>query len=557
MMHDKEKKLSSYIDCLNEEKKPKEHGSKMESSEMEELFETVRLVRSLKEPSIPDDNYVKDLFGSINMEVPKEKVSSKPRKRWLYGMTFAAAAVALIFTLNAVRPFYKPNMVYAMEQAFKGVKAYHGILEVVETNAEGKSTTQSKVEVWADKEGRYYVKGLEGAQKDLITINDGQKKWQIQPQEKEVEVFTAFPDPYSFTFEIGKEIEYVRNAVNTKVIGDEAVAGRPATMMEVTPEGGRPYKIWIDKETKMPLQKESAMEYALQYKVRYASMGFTEAVPSELLAYSVPKGFKEIDTNSEQIVSSMEDAKKIVGFTPKTPQNIPDAFIRSSIAALDNVKSVKINYTSEDNKVKVSVLQKMASEELKPSSMAVLGKINNSTAEVQSPIQNEAGVLQGGGAYAGVTDISSVRWQQDGFEYAVVGNVSLEELTLFIKVIANGEVELSSKDQAADKPQVDVPFDLKAEEVDQKKTDSGHSPWKLDPTFVAQVFASLKISPEGIQGDYPIKYEELKIVQNTGKVAVIEVSGDKTPVRRIYLKRFIRQDNTGIWTVVGYDPAHK
>lgn len=557
MMHDKEKKLSSYIDSLNEEKKPKEHGSGIELPEVEELFETVRLVRSLKKPSIPDNNYTKNLTDSINRELLKEKASVKPRKRWFYGIATAAAAVALIFTLNAVKPFNKTNAVYAMEQAFNGVKAYHGILEVVETNAEGKSATQLKIEVWADKAGRYYAKNLEGAQKDLITINDGQKKWQVQPLDKEVEVFAAFPDPYSFTFEIGKEIEYVKNAVNTKVVGEEAIAGRPADVVEVTPQGGSPYKIWIDKETKMPIQRESAMEYALQYKVRYVSMDFTEAVPSELLAYSVPKGFKEIDTNSEQIVSSMEDAKKIVGFTPKTPQNIPDEFIRSSIAALDNVKSVKINYTSEDNKVKVSVLQKMASEELKPSSMAVLGKINNSTAEVQSPIQNEAGVLQGGGAYAGVTGISSVRWQQDGFEYAVVGNVSLEELTLFIKAIANGEVELSSKDQAADKPQVDVPFDLKAEEGDQKNTDSGHSPWKLDPTFVAQAFASLKISPEGIQGDYPIKYEELKIVQNTGKVAVIEVSGDKTPVRRIYLKRLIRQDNTGIWTVVGYDPAHK
>jgi hypothetical protein len=109
-------------------------------------------------------------------------------------------------------------------------------------------------------------------------------------------------------------------------------------------------------------------------------------------------------------------------------------------------------------------------------------------------------------------------------------------------------------EQSSIKPQVEVPVDLEAEEGAQKNVDAGHSPWKLDPAFVAQVFVSLKISPEGIQGEYPIKYEELKIVQNTGKEAVIDVSGSNTPIKRVYLKHLVRQDNTGIWTVVGYDP---
>lgn len=112
-------------------------------------------------------------------------------------------------------------------------------------------------------------------------------------------------------------------------------------------------------------------------------------------------------------------------------------------------------------------------------------------------------------------------------------------------------------EQSLSKLQIEVPVDLKAEEGDQKNADAGHSPWKLDPVFVAQVFASLKLSPKGIQGDYPIKYEELKFIQNNGKEAVVEVGGNKTIIRRVYLKRLIRQDSTGIWTVVGYDPVVK
>lgn len=168
--------------------------------------------------------------------------------------------------------------------------------------------------------------------------------------------------------------------------------------------------------------------------------------------------------------------------------------------------------------------------------MAVLGKINNNVAEIQSPIESQEGVLQGGGAYSGVTDITSVRWQEDGFEYAVIGNTSLEELTLFIKGLTNGAVELSLKEEAGDKPKVKVPVDLEIEKAEQKSVDAGHSPWKLDPAFVSQVFVSLKISPEGIVGDYPIEYEEFKVIKNTGKEAIVEVGGDKTP--KIFLPLF-------------------
>lgn len=555
-MSDEERKLSSYIDSLNEEKKPKEHEGGADTQEIEDIYETVRLVRSLKEPDMPNNNYGEKLAGEIRNRLIKEKDSKKYRSRWLLVLTSAAAVVILVVIFNFTLLFDKTNMVYAMDKVFKTVKAYHGILEVVETNAAGESKLQSRVEVWADKEGRYYVKGLEGSQKDLTTVNNGQVKWQIQPNENEVNIFSAFPDPYSFTFEIGKEIDDIKNAIQTKVIGDDIVAGRDALVMEVTPQGGSSYKVWIDKESKMPLQKQSSMENSLQYKVSYKDIDFSEAIPSELLTYKKPEGFKEITTNSEMVISSMGEVEKIVGYTPNLPKNIPATYTQSSMAIVNDAKVVKINYTSSSSRNKIVVLVGKSTNRFIPTSMAVLGKINNNPAEIQSPVQSETGVLVGGGAYAGIADTTSVRWQEDGFEYAVVGNVTLDELTIFIKGLTNGDVELShSNEQSLDKPKVEVPVDIKIEEADQKSVDAGHSPWKLDPIFVAQVFVSLKISPEGIAGEYPIKYEELKIIQNTGKYAVVEVSGEKTPIRKVYLKRLIRQDNTGIWTVVGYDPA--
>ena len=86
----------------------------------------------------------------------------------------------------------------------------------------------------------------------------------------------------------------------------------------------------------------------------------------------------------------------------------------------------------------------------------------------------------------------------------------------------------------------------------QQQVDAGSSPWQLDPVQVAFTFAILQISPEGINGEPPLDYKSFKVSTNTGTDAVIQVS--EGPTKTIYLKRLIRQDQSGIWTVVGYDP---
>lgn len=121
------------------------------------------------------------------------------------------------------------------------------------------------------------------------------------------------------------------------------------------------------------------------------------------------------------------------------------------------------------------------------------------------------------------------------------------------EVETNGTVEFSSINNRSN-PKVKVPVDLEVVKGEQKNVDEGHSPWKLDPSYVAQVFVSLQISPEGITGEYPVKENQLKVIENNGVEAIIEISGDKIPTKRVYLKKLIRQDLTGIWTVVGYDP---
>lgn len=554
-MDKNEKKLSEYIDKLNAEKMPDEHECLPDSPELEELMDTVRKIRSLKEPALPDADYPKKLARVVSAQLSQKSAAGKRKWTWLAGAAAVAAVAVLVFVLNFVLYSGRTDIVYAMEQAYKEVKAYHGILSIVETNLNGEETLQAMREVWADSEGRYYVKELQGFQKGLITVNNGEKKWQVSPAEEQVYIFPSFPDPYKFTLELGNEIKDAKNAEQIKAVGEEMVAGRETSVFEVLPRGGESYKIWIDKETNLPLQKESAMMNAIQYRVTYTSIEFGDNIPGELLAYSLPQGFKEIDKNPELQVGSVEEVAETAGFTPQIPQNVPGGYTRNGMAVTGDMKTVKLSYISQDKKSRVIILQKKATDEFKPASTAVLGKVGGNTAEIQSPVQDSPGVLEGG-MYSGMADIRSIRWQESGFEYAVIGDAPMNELISFIESITTGPVEIPPEnEETPEKPQIEVPVDLKVEKNEQKSVDAGHSPWKLDPVYVAQVFVSLKISPEGIEGEYPVSYEDMEVVKNNGIEAVVEISGDNTPVRRVYLKRLIRQDSTGIWTVVGYDPV--
>lgn len=105
-------------------------------------------------------------------------------------------------------------------------------------------------------------------------------------------------------------------------------------------------------------------------------------------------------------------------------------------------------------------------------------------------------------------------------------------------------------------PQIKIPVDLDVIKNDQEQVDEGHSPWQLDPLQVTMTFISLEIYPEGINGDFPVQSDELEIIAE-GSQAMVEVNSDKTGIIKVYLEQLVKQDEIGIWTVIGYDADEK
>lgn len=73
-----EERLSDFIDRLNEERKPAENEYTTESEELKDLFSAVKLVRTLKEPAMPEAGFERRLIGYVTEK--RRRKAGKTRK---------------------------------------------------------------------------------------------------------------------------------------------------------------------------------------------------------------------------------------------------------------------------------------------------------------------------------------------------------------------------------------------------------------------------------------------------------------------------------------------
>lgn len=567
----KEKFISDYIDKLNQEQVPGKEG--LDDENVKELTNTIRALKKLKEPVYPQEGFEKQLpenmWRTYKGEEEKNTAGITGRKeiivkkrRFAPAFWGVAAAAAVFLGVFYLKDSYLTggNPVYAMEQAYEKANAYHGILTITSINGEGERSIQAVREVWADKEGRYYVKELQGLEEGLITANNNREKWQLKPKDNYISLYTAFPDNYTFTFEIGKEVQQLKTAAKVTEESKTTISGQRAVLYKVTPKGGDTYSIWIDDKTGIPLKKQTALVNGIAYEVSYSDIEYTKSIPAEYLSYGDLKGYVVNREENWQICATMEEAEELSGFEIELPMVSAISYKVSEISANAEDKAIKVYYGLDGQENKVAVIERGVDLATKNSG-AVNGVIGSMKAEIltnaaKTDIEansNSVGIINGltAESFGNQNTITSITWQQNKREYQVIGNGSMDEINVFIKGLT-GEKAVLSKESLST-PQVKVDYDIKSEEQTQKQVDAGHQPWKLDPAFVAQVFTSLLIQPEGIKGEYPIPYEDFKIIKNTGSSIIVEVDNKKSPVSKVYLKQLVRQDSTGIWTVIGYD----
>jgi hypothetical protein len=321
------------------------------------------------------------------------------------------------------------------------------------------------------------------------------------------------PDPVKSGFDLRDEAQRAKQYPHI-VVGSEIIAGREAVKLAILPPGGLEYYLWIDTETNLPVQLQTAMQNALQTTYTFTSLEPNTQLDPQIFAYQTPEGYKVVENDPGQLVSTIEEAVAISRLTPLLLPEAPDRiFAFSDRIVLDYGDTI--------------VVETAAQGSFEPAANSALGTAAGNPLEVWW---------------------ERLRWRQDGLEIQIEGAKRVE----LARQIAP---DLTLPDAAQDmvnKAQIKVPLDLAIVKADQQQVDRGSSPWQLDPLQVSLTFVNLKVTPEGIQGEPKIPFSAFKLGANNGAQAVVEVSAG--PIKQVYLERLIRQDETGIWSVVGYDP---
>ena len=204
-----EEKLSNYIDALNNEQEP-EVAANDNDQEFEKLMETVQLVRTLREPTLPDEGYPKRLAQNVAGKIAKEKPASfRKSAKSIKGIPLAMTALAaglLMFVLVNWLGFFNQDVVYAMEKAVAQLNNYHGVLEMRTRNAAGEEWLVRRVELWSEAD-KYAIKQDDGT----LTVNNGQQEWQINHEDKKVILLPLLPDTTGNNFDLRDEAKGQNN----------------------------------------------------------------------------------------------------------------------------------------------------------------------------------------------------------------------------------------------------------------------------------------------------------------------------------------------------------
>ncbi len=508
-----EEELDRAIDAMNRERRPRA----VREARMAELLSVVRRLRSLRRP---------EQFGAAAGSLAEQRRRRVAVRLW--PRLAGAAALAVVLAVGALAapwpvtgPYgfmgrlFQRDIAYAMDRAVSHLGGYHGTMAVIQTTKDGQEWLIRKVEVWSFGD-KYATQQDDG----VVTVYNGDRRWQVRPQDRTVTLLPLVQAQATGRWDLRDQANQVMQYPHPEV-GREEVAGRQAVHLRIEPPAGLPYDLWIDAETKLPLQIKTAMQNAIQTSWTFTSFDTMDRAGGQgglpaIFTYKVPEGYKVVDKGSGQVVFTVNDAVALSGITPLLPTEGPDRIVASA-------DTVILDYGD------TTIAEKKAAGPFEPTAWAVLGKAAGGVLEVLR---------------------DTLRWQQGGLEITVQG---ARRLALGTELASDLTVPSTDGEDPSTQAQVKVPVDMEVVRNTQVQVDGGHSPWYLDPLQVAFTFVNLQISPGGIQGTPKLSYDALKVTQNNGIAAVVDIQSGG-PTKRVYLKKLVRPDFSGIWSVVGYDP---
>lgn len=252
-------------------------------------------------------------------------------------------------------------------------------------------------------------------------ISRGADSWDVDESRKRV-VMTenkAAVDPV----EVVDDIALVDTNYRALRTASDNVADRRTDVVDLVSKytGERAMRLWIDSETHIVLAKEAYhSDGSLAWRTRYDAIRYTDAIPAELFAQSVPGDFARVRGRSYGQPTDFAQAAAAAGFKPITPKYLPEGFalFGADVSTIRGVRSLHLIYS--DGIRPVSLFEN-------PTGRAIdFGTMKTHTTSFDG---HEASYVHDGPTML-------LAWREHGLAFALVGDLELHDMvSIAISVI--------------------------------------------------------------------------------------------------------------------------
>jgi outer membrane lipoprotein-sorting protein len=283
-----------------------------------------------------------------------------------------------------------------------------------------------KAEVWEKSPDKLRAEVLESSRPQLVgtlLVADGQQGWYYEPGRNVVMAGSLgemeTPLPQELLVELQSVIQYVLDASNVELAGQETIAGHDTYKLILTPReegeqgpfpGNGTATLWVDKEQWMVLRAEYEASAFGRGSVEVQSYELDPGLPADLFRFEVPEGATVIDLESQEPVPlTLDEAKEQAGFALLVPDYVPAG--TTLVEVFKSGESIILRYDHSPD-VAFTVIQG-----LEPAGPPPLGQSQGVTVRGQSAtlVSDEAG----GNTF--------LYWTEGEVTITVAGHIGLDE----------------------------------------------------------------------------------------------------------------------------------
>ncbi len=353
-------------------------------------------------------------------------------RKALTTLTLLLLLIPVLFVSGCTEELSAEEIAEQMQQKEASIQDYSYTMHM--TSYFGEQTQESEVRILQKKPNKAKTFAKEpGKEEELAAVSDGEFMWTYDPKTNTV-MKMEMPDTPG-----AEEMDYVRiigeflSETDVSLLGLEEIDGRSAYLLETSPkeeeEGTQMVhgvKIWLDRETWMPLRYEmydSSGDLMIELEIR--DLEINKGIPDSEFVFEIPEGatVKTVDLDSFELPGEMtlEKARESAGFEILVPEYLPEAYEFSHAMAYNTSEIVPEGQAAE-----TVILTYMKGE-----ARIIITETVSEAETSENAIMNTAedvSINGRDGKYLALGDMKILSWEIGGIDLSLTASLEKDEL---------------------------------------------------------------------------------------------------------------------------------